>query len=537
MERRRTSRLVWARRATQTAFLLLFLILFLGAAGQSIDRPGRGVKLFFEIDPLAALATWLASHALPAGMLLALATLAVTFLAGRWFCGWACPFGTLHHFCASLRRRGGAAQHGSGAYSPWQKSKYYLLAACLGGALAGVNLAGWLDPICFFFRSLATSIYPAFQDAVTRVFSWIYDADPGIGPARLTALSEPVYAFLRSHALAARQPQYFGNVPIAALLAGALALNFLRPRFWCRFLCPLGALLGVAGKNPLVRLEHSAEACNDCRLCQSDCQGGANPNAAWKPAECLYCFNCQSACPNAAIHIARPAAWLRGFFRPPKSERLDLGRRRVLTYGAAGLSAAFVFHTQPLGRARSFHAGLVRPPGALPEDAFLSACLRCGECMKVCPTNAIQPAALEPGLEGVWTPVLKMTLGYCEYECTLCGQVCPSGAIRPMEVAAKQSTRIGIAYVDRGRCLPYAFARPCVVCEEHCPTPKKAIWLEETRLATPAGSVAVKQPHVDPDLCIGCGVCENKCVVKGDPAIRVSSAGETRNPRNRVWLQ
>ena len=82
-----------------------------------------------------------------------------------------------------------------------------------------MNLAGWLDPICFFFRSLATSIYPAFQDAVTRVFSWIYDADPGIGPVRLTAVSEPVYAFLRSHALAARQPQYFGNVLVAALFA------------------------------------------------------------------------------------------------------------------------------------------------------------------------------------------------------------------------------------------------------------------------------------------------------------------------------
>src|ERR1035437_526546 len=104
MERRRTSRLVWARRASQAAFLLLFLILFLETAERSINRPGRGVKFFFEIDPLVALAAWLASHALPAGMLLALATLAVTFLSGRWFCGWVCPFGTVHHFCASLRR-------------------------------------------------------------------------------------------------------------------------------------------------------------------------------------------------------------------------------------------------------------------------------------------------------------------------------------------------------------------------------------------------------------------------------------------------
>ena len=88
-------------------------------------------------------------------------------------------------------------------------------------------------------------------------------------------------------------------------------------------------------------------------------------------------------------------------------------------------------------------------------------------------------------MEGAWSPVMKMTIGYCEYECTLCSQVCPTGAIRPLDIAAKQAIRIGLAYIDRNRCLPYAYARSCIVCEEHCPTPRKAIWLEEVEVPGP----------------------------------------------------
>jgi ferredoxin len=229
--------------------------------------------------------------------------------------------------------------------------------------------------------------------------------------------------------------------------------------------------------------------------------------------------------------------WIKDFVKPPKEERLNLGRRQALASGAAGLGAVFLFRTHPLGRRRSFNPVLVRPPGSLAEEEFLARCIRCGECMKVCPTNAIHPAALEAGLEGMWSPVLNMEIGYCEYECTLCTQVCPTGAIRPLEIAEKQKIKIGLAYFDRNRCLPYAWSRTCIVCEEHCPTPKKAIWFEEVQVLTAAGGgVTVKQPRVDPELCIGCGICVNKCVIKGQPAILVSSVGETRNPENGVLL-
>ena len=526
-----TARVVWLRRTVQAAVLLLFFYLFLETADGPNGQPGRGVKLFFQLDPLIALASWMASHAIAAGMLLSVATLAVTLVFGRWFCGWICPFGTLHHFFASLRRGRPQDRIETGGYTRWQKSKYYVLALFLGGALLGVNAVGWLDPFSFFFRSLATSVDPAINHAIVRLFTWLYRADPAAGPLRVTAVSEPVYDFLRHHFLALHQPQYFENVLLGGLFAAAVALNFFRARFWCRYVCPLGALLGVVGNRPVVRLRRNAEACNHCRLCQGECQGGASPEAGeWRPSECFYCFNCQSDCPSGAIRFE--------LGRPRKTAPLDLGRRELMAFGMAGAGGALLFHTHPLANQRSFNSALVRPPGSLGESEFLAKCIRCGECMKVCPTNAIHPAAVEAGLEGMWSPVLRMTIGYCEYECTLCSQVCPTGAIRPLDLAAKQAIRIGLAYFDRNRCLPYAYARTCIVCEEHCPTPKKAIWFEEVAVLTPRGEpVTVKQPHVDPSLCIGCGICTSKCVIKGDPAVLVSSAGETRNPDNGVLLE
>ena len=128
-------------------------------------------------------------------------------------------------------------------------------------------------------------------------------------------------------------------------------------------------------------------------------------------------------------------------------------------------------------------------------------------------------------------------IGYCEYDCTLCGQVCPTGAIRRLSLPEKQKTHIGTAMIDKGRCLPYAHSTPCIVCEEHCPTPKKAIWFEPaTALNRNGDAVDVKQPRVDLELCIGCGICENKCPVLGKPAITVSSIGESRSKENQLLL-
>jgi ferredoxin len=240
---------------------------------------------------------------------------------------------------------------------------------------------------------------------------------------------------------------------------------------------------------------------------------------------------------RSRMNLMTPLQWLKNFVLPPRVQRADLKRRSLLTAGAAGVGAVLLVHTSAEGERHTYHAELIRPPGSTTENEFLSKCIRCGECMKMCPTNAVQPAMSEGGIAALWTPVLKMKMGYCEYECNLCSQVCPTHAIELKTLEAKQAIRIGTAFFNKNRCLPYALARTCIVCEEHCPTPRKAIWFEEVQVMTPTGAMAaLKQPRVNPDLCIGCGICENKCPITDERGVHVTSVGETRNPKNQALL-
>jgi ferredoxin len=165
--------------------------------------------------------------------------------------------------------------------------------------------------------------------------------------------------------------------------------------------------------------------------------------------------------------------------------------------------------------------------------------------MRVCPTNVIQPSLLEAGFEGLWTPILMNKIGYCEFNCVLCGQVCPTGAIVSLTVEKKvgkkpflKPVKIGIAFYDRGRCLPWAMNTECIVCEEVCPTSPKAIWFQTVENKLRNGKTKLlKLPHLDPKLCVGCGICENKCPVHDHPAIRVTSIGETRSRSNQMILK
>lgn len=157
--------------------------------------------------------------------------------------------------------------------------------------------------------------------------------------------------------------------------------------------------------------------------------------------------------------------------------------------------------------------------------------------MKVCPTNALQPVLKEAGPEGLWTPMLVPEIGYCEYYCSLCTQVCPTGAIKELTVPEKTQVKIGTSWINKNRCIPWKFGDPCIVCEEHCPVSPKAIKLIKTEVKTPEGEIKTPlAPVIDTELCIGCGICENKCPVVDQPAIYVTSVGESRSEGNQLKL-
>jgi len=121
--------------------------------------------------------------------------------------------------------------------------------------------------------------------------------------------------------------------------------------------------------------------------------------------------------------------------------------------------------------------------------------------------------------------VLVPRMGYCEYNCNLCGQVCPTGAIPALPLEKKQKSIIGVAVLDKDRCLPFAKKMNCIVCEEHCPIPEKAIRFETVHDRDYGGkNVVLKRPFIIEELCNGCGICENKCPLDGRAAIEVLPA-------------
>lgn len=544
----RSSSLGWLphlRRISQIFFLLVFFALLIFAS----LRPSSGatgdihlrapVRLFFELDPLVAVSNALASHALYRGLLWSLVILLPTLFLGRFFCGWICPMGTLQHFFGNTpsESKRGKQRIESNRYKRWQTIKYVVLIAGLIAACFGSLVLGWLDPFSLLVRSIGLALLPAFNFAVRAALMPLEHSHVAV----IKATGAAVHGFLQATVLDFRQTHFAQGLVLGILFLVILAASLRVTRLWCRSICPLGALLGAVSRYSVLGLHKDEETCNRCNRCLLHCQGGDSPQggAPWRKAECLMCMNCVGACPEHSLSFR--------FFRNEKEVASpDLGRRKTLTGLAAGVAAVPLMRANT-GLGKSRHDRLLRPPGSLDETEFLSRCIRCGECMKVCPNNSLHPTIDQAGLEGLWTPTLVPRIGYCEPSCVLCSEVCPTGAIwqtTPKEKGwvvgvggQNRPVRLGTAFYDRGRCLPWAEATECIVCEEWCPVSPKAIYVEEADVIDSSGNTKrLKQPRVDPSRCVGCGACEFACPLQERPAVYVTSIGESRSPSSQILL-
>ncbi|MDW7760807.1 MAG: 4Fe-4S binding protein [Acidobacteriota bacterium] len=507
------------RVAIQAAFFFLFLYLMAVTHYPGDDYIGP-VERFFHFDPLLGLTTFIATRVFFASFLLAGITLLVTLILGRVACGWACPLGTLHQFFSWVFKKARflKPKNDGKAGLAW---KYVVLVFVLAGSLFTLNLVGYLDPLSFLYRSFTLAVFPFLAFGADAVLDVLY----GTG---MTTAGRSLGQFVENMMF---NTIFLQGLFIGLLLTGAVMLNAWKERFWCRYLCPLGALLGLFSRWNIFKLRIDEDKCIKCGLCNLHCETQATPfpNAEWKSSECVYCQTCAAICPTAAISFPLKPA-------PAKMTGIDLSRRKLVLTTFLGFAAAPLFRITPARKRAS--EKLIRPPGSLPEEDFLRTCVKCGACMKVCPTNGLQPTLSEAGPEGIWTPMLVPKIGYCEYYCSLCTQVCPTGAIRELTVEEKVDVKIGTSWVDKSRCIPYVFGKPCIVCEEHCPTSPKAIKLVEVEAKLPDGSIVTQMgPVIDLDLCIGCGVCENKCPVMDKPAIFVTSVGEERSSKNQLLLE
>ena len=250
----------------------------------------------------------------------------------------------------------------------------------------------------------------------------------------------------------------FAAGPAVIGLLVILAMSFTWPHIWCSRICPLGAF--------------------------------------------------QDMLSSLARHIRRRTE------DGPAAQRwsLPVARRTVLGIGAgAALASAARLAHRPASRP-------LRPPGAIDEPEFLGVCVRCGNCIRACPTHIIEPSLGRHGVASLLTPILQFRENYCLVDCTNCMEVCPSGALVRLSAEGKASRPIGLPQVDMNVCL-LAEGRECTECRRWCPHEAiRYVWSE---------SEYTLIPQIDPQKCTGCGACEAVCPTKPNKAIVVVPLGDS----------
>ncbi|MBM4065254.1 MAG: 4Fe-4S dicluster domain-containing protein [Planctomycetes bacterium] len=492
--------------------IFIYLLLFLDPLTER-DLSGN---IFLRMSPLSAIGAMMAAKTFILKYWPALLVLFLTIPFGRFFCAWVCPLGTTiditDHLFAGLRKKSQKSLYDG------RRFKYYLLAFLLIGLLFGLQCIGWLDPLSIATSVYAISIHPYIVNLINGLFGYL-DAIPLIG-----YFFTFIHKVIREMLFAYHAPFFRAHGILLMVFALLITAGMVFRRYWCRNICPMGAILALLSDWTIFKRAVSS-SCTSCGLCVESCGMGAieSDGRGTKAGECILCITCRKVCPENSITF--------GMQQPIEQKfEVDLSKRAFII---SGLTGAVTTPFLKLSYTKSINKGktsIIRPPGAVDEKDFVALCIRCGECMKVCKTNGLHPVMLEAGIEGLWTPKLIPRIGYCDYGCVLCTRVCPSGALKRLPLEEKREVALGKARIDHNRCIPWVgYARlpelekewqdfNCGVCEEVCPVPTKAIHFNTY---VDAQGREIRRPFVREDVCVGCGFCEKVCPVLGTSAIVV----------------
>lgn len=496
------------QRIVQALSLILF-VLFLWLAAFPLI-PMLPVEAFLRLDPLVFLGVSLSGRTIEASLWISFALLAFSFVLGRFYCSTLCPMGVTIDMVDRIASKKTIGRPPLELSRRLRQAKYQVLLFIIGAALLGVSLVYLASPISWVTRLYGLILHP--------VLCFLGDSASGVVQpiARHWDITNLEYVHVRV-------PRFDLQWPTILFFVAICACARYSPRFWCRYLCPSGAILALISSQPLIRRRVSDE-CTRCGRCIKICPMGAiseDPRVT-DHRECIVCETCVRICPSNAVSFSLPRSGQRG----SATDLFCPDRRKALAAGASGIGAALVAFTDlrhiqgKPGPVRTSHLELLRPPGAIPENNFLARCIGCGECMKACPANSLQPAGPVSGFLGFFSPVVTPHHGACESLCNICGYVCPTGAIRPLPLEEKIWAKVGTAHILRHKCLAWEHGKQCLICAEFCA-------YDALQFKMIAG-IPVAVPFVDETKCSGCGMCEHNCPVQARSAIVIEPMGAIR---------
>ena len=438
------------------------------------------------------------------GILLFLIVL--TLLFGRVYCSTICPMGILQDVIARISKATGKKKKRYSYSHGKKKMRLGVLGLTEFGFLCGYTfIVGLLDP------------YSAYGRVVVHIFKPIYMLGNNLLESLFARFDNYTFYQVDTSILS------ISSLLIAIItLAVIFVMAWKHGRTWCNTICPVGTILGLLSRFSLFKVRIDTAKCNGCGLCATKCKAACinSKEHAIDYSRCVDCFNCLGVCKQKALVYA-PSLKKQSDVETsaPSSPDLDSSKRRFLVAGlvTAGATPKLISQAKESvasleGKKAYKKENPITPPGSISREHFQQQCTSCHLCVSKCPSHILKPAFMEYGLAGMMQPTVSFEKGFCNFDCTVCGDVCPNGAILPISVEQKHLTQMGYVVFIEENCIVYTDGTSCGACSEHCPTQAVAMVPYKDGLTI---------PHVNKEICVGCGGCEYVCPARPFRAIYI----------------